>query len=101
VQPGAVTIFQPNGDRKIAAARSKIERRSCFRQRFMYPLMFRLKQRFRCSTIADVSSAVEAELARLALGKRVQPGESVAVACGSRRIANHAVILKAVVDQRL
>ena len=64
----------------------------------MYPLMFRLKQRFRCSTIADVSSAVEAELARLALGKKVQPGESVAVACGSRRIANHAVILKAVVD---
>lgn len=64
----------------------------------MYPLMFRLKQRFRCSTIADVSSAVEAELASLALCKKVQPGESVAVACGSREIANHAVILKAVVD---
>jgi hypothetical protein len=65
------------------------------------PLMFRLKQRFRCSTIADVSSAVEAELARLVLGKKVHPGESVAVTCSSRRIANHAVILKAVVDQRL
>jgi Domain of unknown function (DUF362) len=64
----------------------------------MYPLMFRLMQKFRCPTIADVSSAVEAELAGLALGEKVHPGESVAVACGSRRIANHAVILKAVVD---
>jgi hypothetical protein len=60
--------------------------------------MFRLKQRFRCSVIADVSSAVEAELARLTLGKKVHPGDSVAVACGSRRIANHAAILKTVVD---
>src|SRR5580658_4679318 len=63
-----------------------------------YPLMFRLKQRFRGSMIADVSSAVEAELASLALSKKVHPGESVAVACGSRGIANHAVILKTVVD---
>jgi hypothetical protein len=63
-----------------------------------YPLMFRLKQRFRCSTIDDVSSTVEAELANLVLNKKVHAGESVAVACSSRRIANHAVILKAVVD---
>jgi hypothetical protein len=69
-----------------------------FRDTPAYPLMFRLKQRFRCSTIADVSSGVEAELARLALGKKVNPGDSVAVACSSRRIANHAVILKTVVD---
>jgi hypothetical protein len=64
----------------------------------MFPLMFRLKQRFRSSTIADLSQAVEAELASLVLRKKVRPGESVAVACGSRGIANHAVILKAVVD---
>ena len=64
----------------------------------MFPLMFRLKQRFRSSTIADLSQAVEAELASLVLQKKVRPGESVAVACGSRGIANHAVILKAVVD---
>jgi hypothetical protein len=64
----------------------------------MYPLMFRLQQRFRRSMIADLSSTIEAEVASLALGKRVRPGASVAVACGSRGIANHAVILKAVVD---
>jgi hypothetical protein len=62
-----------------------------------YPLMFRLKQRFRSSTIDDVSSAVEAELASLALGHKVNSGDSVAVACGSRNIANHALVLKTVV----
>jgi hypothetical protein len=60
--------------------------------------MFKLKQRFRCSKIDDIRAAVETELASLALGKKVHPGDSVAIACGSRRITNHAVILKTVVD---
>jgi len=63
-----------------------------------YPLMFRLKQSFRCSKIDDIGAAVEAELASLALAKKIHPGDSVAVACGGRRITNHAVILKTVVD---
>ena len=63
-----------------------------------YPLMFRLKQSFRCSKIDDICAAVEAELASLALAKKIHPGDSVAVACGGRRITNHAVILKTVVD---
>ena len=63
-----------------------------------YPLMFRLKQRFRSSTIGDVSTAVEAELANLDLGRKVHPGQSIAVACGSCKIADHAAVLKAVVD---
>ena len=63
-----------------------------------YPLMFRLKQSFRCSKIDDVCAVVEAELASLALGKKVDPGDSVAIGCGSRRITNHAVILKTLVD---
>jgi hypothetical protein len=60
--------------------------------------MFRLKQRFRSSTIDDVPSAVEAELAKLRLGGKVRPGESIAIACGSRRIANHSAVLKGVAD---
>ena len=60
--------------------------------------MFRLKQKFRCSNIDNISLAVEAELARLALDRKVHPGESVAVACGSRNVASHSVILKTVVD---
>jgi hypothetical protein len=63
-----------------------------------YPLMFRLKQRFRSPPIDKVSSAVEAELASLALGQKVHPGDSIAIACGSRGIANHALILKTVID---
>ena len=69
-----------------------------YKDKLAYPLMFRLKQRFRCSKIDDVCAAVEAELAGLALGKKVHPGDSVAIACGSRRITNHAVILKTLVD---
>jgi hypothetical protein len=62
------------------------------------PLMFRLKQRFRCNNrrrfLGRRGGACKA-------GSGQDPGESVAVTCSSRRIANHAVILKAVVDQRL
>jgi hypothetical protein len=63
-----------------------------------YPLMFRLEQRFRRSAIHDVPSAVEAELIELDLGRKVHPGESIAVACGCRKIANYAAVIKAVVD---
>jgi hypothetical protein len=61
-----------------------------------YPLMFRLKQKLPGSTIEDVASAVEVELRNLALDREVKPGASVAIACGSRKIANHALILKSV-----
>src|SRR5580698_1067497 len=60
--------------------------------------MFRLKQRFRRSMIHDVPSAVEAELIELDLGRKVHPGESIAVACGCRKIANYAAVIKAVAD---
>jgi hypothetical protein len=63
-----------------------------------YPLMFRLGQRLHSATVGDVPAAVETELFRLGLGNRVKPGDTVAVTCGSRRIANYAVIVKAVVD---
>jgi Lactate racemase N-terminal domain len=63
-----------------------------------YPLMFRLGQRLHSPTVGDVPAAVETELFRLGLGNRVKPGDTVAVTCGSRRIANYAVIVKAVVD---
>lgn len=63
-----------------------------------YPLMFRLEQRFRRSAIHDVPAAVESELVKLHLGRRVHPGESIAIACGCRKIANYAPIVKSVVD---
>ena len=63
-----------------------------------YPLMFRLKQSFRRSTIEDVPSAVKAELAKLCLHQKLHPGDSVAVAFGCRMIANYPAILKAIVE---
>jgi hypothetical protein len=60
--------------------------------------MFRLTQRFRHSTIHDVPSVVEAELAKLYLGGRVNAGDTIAVACGCRQIANYTLVIKAVVD---
>jgi len=63
-----------------------------------YPLMFRLGQKLHGPTIDDVPAAVEAELSKLSLGSKVKSGDTVAVTCGSRRISNYAVIIKAVVD---
>ena len=63
-----------------------------------YPLMFRLGQRLHGPAVNDVPGTVEAELSKLGLQTKVRPGNSIAVTCGSRRIANYPVIIKAVVN---
>lgn len=63
-----------------------------------YPLMFRLGQRLHGPKIDNVPAAVEAELSKLGLGRRVRPGDTVAITCGARRIANYPAIIKAIVD---
>jgi Lactate racemase N-terminal domain len=60
--------------------------------------MFRLRQRLHNPRLGKVPEAVEAELSKLNLGRKVKPGNTVAITCGSRAIANYAVIIKAVVD---
>jgi hypothetical protein len=50
-------------------------------------------------SIGDVRGAVDAELRALDLGERVRPGDTVAVASGSRGIARMAEVVAAVVDQ--
>jgi hypothetical protein len=62
-----------------------------------YPLMFRLGQKMHGPVIGDVPRAVEAEISKLDLRRKVKPGDTVAVTCGHHRIANYAAILKAVV----
>lgn len=62
------------------------------------PQTFRVRQNFPAEVVADIPATVAAELSRLDLGKRVKPGQSVAITCGSRGIANIAVIIKACVD---
>jgi hypothetical protein len=63
-----------------------------------YPKMFRVRQEFEAPQVADVAAEVNAQLARLGLGKVVKPGESVAITAGSRGIANIHLIVKAAVD---
>jgi hypothetical protein len=63
-----------------------------------YPLMFRLVQKLHNPTVGNVPDAVDAELSKLKLGIKVKAGETIAITCGSRAIANYAAIIKAVVD---
>jgi hypothetical protein len=60
--------------------------------------MFRLRQTFEGPVVRDIPAAVEAELAGLKLGRKVKPGQTVAVTAGSRGINNIAAVIKAVVD---
>ena len=63
-----------------------------------YPQMFRVKQTFDGPRVDDIPATVEAELKKLALGRKIKPGETVAVTAGSRGIANIQLIIKAAVD---
>ncbi len=63
-----------------------------------YPQIFRVRQKFQTPAVKDVAAEVEAQLTRLGLGRRVRPGQSVAIGAGSRGIANFPVILRAIVD---
>lgn len=63
-----------------------------------YPQMFRVRQHFERPRVDDIPAEVDAQLTRLSLGNRIKPGQSVAVTCGSRGIANIHVIIKATID---
>jgi hypothetical protein len=63
-----------------------------------YPPIFRVRQKFSRPRVEDVAAEVHAQLARLDLGRRVQPGQTVAITAGSRGIANIALILRAAVE---
>ncbi|MDX2501010.1 MAG: DUF362 domain-containing protein [Deltaproteobacteria bacterium] len=61
------------------------------------PDMYRIRQKFDRTRESDIRQAVLTELRQLPW-KEVQPGDSVAIAAGSRGIANIADIIKAVVE---
>jgi hypothetical protein len=61
------------------------------------PRMFRVRQHFDGRRVSDPAASVVQELERISLQTRVSPGQSVALAVGSRGIANLPVIVEAVV----
>ena len=63
-----------------------------------FPKIFRLRQTFDATRVEDVPGEIRAQLARLDLGKKVRPGESVAITAGSRGIANIATITRAIAE---
>ena len=63
------------------------------------PQMLRVRQIFEAPTIEDIPTAVHAEVQRLNLGPKINPGETVAISVGSRGIANIALIIKSLVSE--
>jgi hypothetical protein len=63
-----------------------------------FPPMMRVRQKFSRTRIPVVAGSVIAQIRTLAPGLPVRPGQSVAVACPSRGLADYAVIVKSVVD---
>jgi hypothetical protein len=64
----------------------------------MYPDMYRIRQKFEGPAVADIPTAVQAELARANVASAIKPGQTVALTAGSRGVANIATIIKAVAD---
>jgi hypothetical protein len=63
------------------------------------PRFARVRQALPEERIEDVAGAVRAELARIGLQARIQPGWSVAITAGSRGIADIPLVIRTVVEQ--
>lgn len=64
------------------------------------PKMVKVKQHFEPSFISpeDIPKVVFEKLERNVISSNIKPGMSIAITCGSRGVANIAIIIKAVVD---
>ena len=63
-----------------------------------YPQIFRVRQTFDSPRVQDVPGEVQAQLARLDLGRAVKPGQTVAITAGSRGVVNIAEIIRAIAE---
>src|SRR5438128_9914709 len=59
-----------------------------------YPRMLEVRQRFDAPRVGDVAGTVAAELARIGVRGRIQPGATVAIGVGSRGITNLALVVR-------
>jgi hypothetical protein len=66
--------------------------------RIEFPHMLRVRQTFSRERLVDVEGAIRAQIRALAPGLPAKPGQSVALACPSRGLADYPAIVKAVVD---
>ena len=63
------------------------------------PPMARVRQKFDPTHLEDIVGAIRAEFARPEVRSRVKPGQVIAVGCGSRGIANVALIACTVIEE--
>jgi hypothetical protein len=63
-----------------------------------FPHMMRVRQTFDDTALDDIPGEINRQLANLKLESSVQEGQTVAVACSSRGLANYGNIVKAVVS---
>jgi|SRR5581483_8118783 len=66
---------------------------------FPLPKMANVRQRFEARRLPDIAARIAAEFRRDEVRKRVKAGQSIAVGCGSRGIANIAEIVRAVIQE--
>jgi len=64
-----------------------------------FPRMFRLRQHFDTPRLQDIPQAVATALARVEVRAKVNPGDTVAIAVGSRGIRNLSAIVTAAVHE--
>jgi hypothetical protein len=62
------------------------------------PRVVRVRQKFDAPVVGDIPEEVKLELAQLSLPELINPGDTVAVAVGSRGIANIDIVVKAIVS---
>jgi hypothetical protein len=62
------------------------------------PMVAQIKQTFDPDCVDDLRSVVHAELERIGIDQKVKPGQHVAIAAGSRGIANIIELTRALVD---
>ncbi len=60
--------------------------------------MIRVRQTFNDTTLNNVSEEINTQLSNLKLKTATSPGQTVAIACSSRGIANYSAIVKAVIS---
>lgn len=63
------------------------------------PRMVRVRQVFRDDALPDVAAALRAEFAAPAIAQRIKPGARIAVAVGSRGLADLPLVVSVVVDE--
>ena len=57
-----------------------------------------VKQNLSAPTISDIPASIKNEFKKEAIKTKIKRGQKIAVGCGSRGIANIAIITKSVID---